>query len=316
MHGTAAPTTLSGVLAPDDPFERVEVTVADAQGVLADQHPDLAGLPVRVGGSGWDNATFRLGDDLAVRMPVRGIGDVLAANEQAWLPHLAPRLPLPTPVPVRTGHATDAYPWRWSVVPWIPGRPALHAPPEDPVESASVLGEFVRALRATAPPEAPPNPYRGQPLAERATLTVAHLDSLGDDHPDQAGLDAAELRACWEWHVAVPVWTGEPQWIHGDLHPLNLVVDRGAIAGVLDFGDVTSGDPATDLFAAWVLFDGAARQRFLDLTADDEAMRRRGRGWALAMAAAYLANREDHNVLRPLGRRTIEAVLADWRDHP
>jgi aminoglycoside phosphotransferase (APT) family kinase protein len=311
-------TKIGVVLAPDDPFERVEVPLGLVRSLLEDQHPDLAEQPLVEAGRGWDNLTFRCGDELAVRVPTRGIGDALIANEQRWLPLLAPRLPLPTPVPLRLGRPTADYPWRWSVVPWLPGRPALHEPFTDPVAAADSLGRFVAALRRPAPDDPPPNPYRGQPLAERAEFTAAHLASLGDDHPDQQGLDRELLRRCWDAHVAVPAWSGAPQWLHGDLHPLNLLVVDGQLSAVIDFGDVTAGDPATDLFAAWVLFDGTARDRFL-ARADEDGdgdLRRRGRGWALAMGVAYLANREDHNVLRPLGRQTVTRVVADWLAHP
>ena len=45
-------------------------------------------------------------------------------------------------------------------------------------------------------------------------------------------------------------------WIHGDLHPGNLLVRDGRLSGVLDFGDVTAGDPATDLSVGWMLLSG------------------------------------------------------------
>ena len=200
------------------------------------------------------------------------------------------------------------------MVPWLPGRPALHDPPVDGLATASALAGFVLALRTPAPTDAPPNPYRGVPLPDRSEQTLEQIASLGDDVPEQAGLDADELRRCWEDHVATAPWTGAPQWVHGDLHPLNLLVDGGRLSAVIDFGDLTAGDPATDLFAAWTLLDGGARTAFLDATtASDDDLRRRGRGWALAMGLAYLANRKDHNTLRPLGRRTVDAVLAEWR---
>ena len=103
-------------------------------------------------------------------------------------------------------------------------------------------------------------------------------------------------------------------WLHGDIHPLNLLVHDGELSAVIDFGDLTAGDPATDLMPAWLLFDGAARARFLDLAADDDAdLRRRGRGWALAWAAACAANRTPQNQLGDLGRRVVRRVVDDWR---
>ena len=90
--------------------------------LLEHQHPDLADRPLSFLAAGWDNATYRLGDDLAVRLPRIAAGDALIRNEQRWLPKLAERLPIPIPAPVRTGRPGAGYPWHWSVVPWFPGR--------------------------------------------------------------------------------------------------------------------------------------------------------------------------------------------------
>jgi aminoglycoside phosphotransferase (APT) family kinase protein len=49
-------------------------------------------------------------------------------------------------------------------------------------------------------------------------------------------------------------WDGPPIWLHGDLHPFNLVVNQGRLSAVIDFGDLCAGDPATDLAVAWMLF--------------------------------------------------------------
>ncbi len=50
------------------------------------QHPDLAQLELRMMGAGWDNAMFRLGSSLAVRVPRRASAAALLINEQRWLP--------------------------------------------------------------------------------------------------------------------------------------------------------------------------------------------------------------------------------------
>ena len=168
-------------------------------------------------------------------------------NEQRWLPVVAPRLPLPVPAPVRAGRAALGYPWPWSVVPLLPGQLAAREPPADPAGAAASLGGFLAALHAPAPPDAPANPNRGIPLAERAAAVTDNLSVLG-------GLvDRGAATRAWRAALATPAWGGAPVWVHGDLHPANILVRRGRISGVIDFGDITAGDPATDLSVAWML---------------------------------------------------------------
>jgi aminoglycoside phosphotransferase (APT) family kinase protein len=136
--------------------------------LLAAQCPELAALPVRIVGNGWDNTIARVGDDWMVRVPRREAAAALLFNEQTWLPLLAPSLPLPVPVPWFCGVPDDAFPWAWSVCRWLPGRTAAEAPPADPAETARTLAGFIAALHQPAPPDAPLNPFRGVALAERA----------------------------------------------------------------------------------------------------------------------------------------------------
>src|SRR5215469_7389038 len=137
------------------PAAEVDLSERLVRMLLAEQHPDLAHLPVELLANGWDNAMFRLGDSLAVRMPRRQLGARILVNEQRWLPVLASRLPLPVPAPVRIGLPGDGYPWAWSVVPFLPGEPASGTPAFDPREAAVAVGGFLGALHVPAPPEAP-----------------------------------------------------------------------------------------------------------------------------------------------------------------
>jgi aminoglycoside phosphotransferase (APT) family kinase protein/GNAT superfamily N-acetyltransferase len=146
--------------------------------LLRAQHPDLAHRPLAPAEEGWDNVTHRLGDDLAVRLPRRASAAGLLANEQRWLPEIAPRLPLPVPAPVRTGAPGAGYPYPWSVVPWFAGDPADRAPLAT-MEGAT-LGRFLAALHHRAPDDAPRNPVRGGPFAERAELARDRLRALAD----------------------------------------------------------------------------------------------------------------------------------------
>ncbi|HYF64005.1 MAG TPA: phosphotransferase, partial [Herpetosiphonaceae bacterium] len=118
MNSNVSPA-LSGTPAADIAIDR-ELAAA----LVAGQYPDLADLPLSPGDEGWDNVLFRLGDSLAVRLPRRELGAELIVREQAWLPRLAERLSLPIPAPVRVGAPAGAYPWRWSIVPWLAGATA------------------------------------------------------------------------------------------------------------------------------------------------------------------------------------------------
>ena len=271
--------------------------------LLRDQFPDLAELDIVEIASGWDNVIYRLGDDLTARLPRREVAAVLVEHEQRWLPTFAGRLPLPIPVPLRAGQPALGYPWRWSICPWLPGEPALRVGADD-VDAATVLGRFVGALATAAPSDAPPNPFRGIPLAGRTERLDTNLHALGD------AVDGAAIRALWSELVATPVWDGPPLWIHGDLHPGNVLVDRGQLSAVIDFGDLTGGDPAMDLSAAWMFFPPSIRPVFRVAAGGcDDATWARARAWAIAFGIACLASSADNEEYSALGRHTTEQAL-------
>ena len=85
-------------MASGTPPAEVRVDKARVRALLRDQHPDLAERSLEVAESGFDNAMFRLGEDLAVRLPRREIAGPLIVHEQKWLPELAARLPHSTAV--------------------------------------------------------------------------------------------------------------------------------------------------------------------------------------------------------------------------
>ena len=272
--------------------------------LLREQHADLAHLVPVKAAEGWDNALFRLGDELAVRLPRRAASAKLIEHEQRWLPHLSARLPVPVPVPVRIGVPGPLFGWAWSVVRWLPGRTLLHAAPPDPVSTGTVLERFLHALHQPAPADAPLNPFRGVPLEARTAALHGHLQQLG------GAVDRAAVLAVWDLALAAPPWPGPPLWLHGDLHPGNLLVGDGRLTGVIDFGDLTSGDPATDLAVRWML-PPRMRERFAAWTAGDQpdASRMRARGWALALGLACLAHSRDDADMASLGQRTVIAAL-------
>lgn len=294
------------------PTAEVTIDRSFVRALLQEQQADLAHLSLIEVAEGWDNKLFRLGDDLTVRVPRRAASAALIEHEQRWLPRLSPRLPLPVPVPLRVGRPGRGFPWSWSVVPWFPGESALLAPPPDLATTAVALGRFLRALHQPAPESAPHNPWRGVPLAARAKTVRQHLQQLDGlvDHGAVLGL--------WERVLSTPPWSGPPLWIHGDLHPGNLLVNGGRLSAVIDFGDLAAGDPATDLSVIWMLLPPSARQTFLTSARGefyplDDHMLIRARGWALALGLAYMANSGDDETMRALGRATIDNALSDNR---
>ncbi|HIZ36569.1 MAG TPA: aminoglycoside phosphotransferase family protein [Candidatus Ruania gallistercoris] len=267
--------------------------------LLAEQHPDLAGLELREVLGGWDNQQWRLGEDLAVRLPRTERGPELLRKEQAWLPVLAERLPLPTPVPVRSGAPSERFEHPWAVVRWVHGEPADRAPITAP-GSARALADFLATLHQPAPADAPVNPPRGLPLDQAGP--VDGLFDLIAGSPQ-----ARALRVVWDEAGAATAWPGVPLWLHGDLHPANVVVQDGQLAGVIDFGDLCAGDPAWDLSAAWLLLPAVAAAAFFDVYGQaDEATIIRARGWAILRALVLIQIGENGRLGGAGGKPTWE----------
>jgi len=235
------------------PLHELEIREPLVRALLAEQHPDLVDLPLTHAAQGWDNVTFRLGEHLAVRLPARAPAAPLVEHEQRWLPTLARTLPVPVPAPVRLGRPGAGFPWAWSVVPWLAGRPSDELAAGERDAWAPELAAALAALHRPAPAAAPVNPFRGVPLAARDEVVRARLAG----HPAHDALLAA-----WDDGLAAPGWRGPAVWLHGDPHPANLLAAEGHLAAILDFGDVTSGDPAADLGTTWATFTAAGRDRF------------------------------------------------------
>ncbi|MEU1022228.1 aminoglycoside phosphotransferase family protein [Streptomyces sp. NPDC005904] len=291
-----------------------EITAELVRDLVREQHPDLVGPGLREVAGGWDNHVWRLGDELAVRIPRTDRAPDLLRKECRWLPVLAPRLPLPVSDLVRIGEPSARFPKPWAVMTWVPGEPLDLTSISRPEHAARTLAGFLRALHVAAPADAPVSEDRGEHPKECAD---------GFDHFFRAVVpdDLADgVRAVWDDAVAAPEWAGPPLWVHGDLHPANVVVSDGTLSGVIDFGAVFAGDPAWDLAAAWVVLPEGAASRFFDAYEHaDEATIRRARGLAaLKGLFLMLMGRDGDRGLPggkahwgPAGRAALERVVGD-----
>ncbi|WP_406439752.1 aminoglycoside phosphotransferase family protein [Streptomyces sp. NBC_01613] len=290
--------------------------------LLAAQFPQWAHLPVRpVPQSGMDNATFRLGDELSVRLPryAHWVGQV--EREHRWLPRLAPYLPLEVSEPLLMGEPGEGYPYPWSVYRWLDGETATTESLADPVAAALDLAEFITALQAAdstgGPGPEQSNAFRGVPLGDARDSLAAEarvrpkLDALKN-----TGLvDTDAVTEVWEAALAAPAWEKPPVWIHGDLDAGNLLARDGRLSAVIDFGTLAVADPAVDVVPAWKFLPPQARDVFREAVGTDDATWARGRGWALAGSLPVPDDPffRDHPARVTAALKHLEAILADYR---
>ena len=291
--------------------DQVDIDDALVRQLLAAQMPALAALPLhRVASGGTENAVFRLGDELAVRMPLApgAVGGLV--KEVRWLPVLAAHLSLDVPEVVATGEPGAGYPFPWAVVRWLPGRDALSGGLVSLGDAARAIGQFVAELQdidmTDAPAPGSEGFVRGGPVGGRDAAFRAAL-------ADCAGLiDVERVSRVWDDALAAPEWDGAPVWLHADLIPGNVLVRNGRVAGVLDFGAMATGDPAYDVTAGWHLLDEHSRPAFLDAVGADDATCRRARGLVVSGAVIALPYYLHTNpAMVATARRGLDEVLGD-----
>jgi aminoglycoside phosphotransferase (APT) family kinase protein len=284
--------------------DEVDIDVELVRQLLASQQPHWAGLPIeRVPSAGTDNAIYRLGDDLAVRLPRIHWATDVVAKEQKWLPVLAPHLPLAVPLPVATGAPEQAFPYPWGVVQWLPGELATLDQLDDPVQAALDLAAFVRALQAIDPTGGPTH-RRGLPVRSQDAMVRQGIAGLRGE------VNADAVTNAWNRVITARDYDGPPVWFHGDLAYLNLLAQDGKLTAVIDWGTCGVGDPAIETEIAWSLFPPDARQAYREALRIDDATWERGKGWVLTgvFGISYYRDTNPTLVANVIG--AIEAVLA------
>src|SRR5687768_6543155 len=290
--------------------DEVDINIVLVRRLVAAQFPQWADLPIRpVQPGGWDNRTFHLGEEMSVRLPSAQAYAAQVEKEHRWLPRLAPLLPLPIPVPLAMGVPAEGYPWHWSVYRWLDGEIATMGRIGDLRQFATALAQFLAALQRIDPTGGPPpGPhcfYRGGPL------TVYDAESRQAIAALEGQIDADAARTVWEAALGA-TWHGPPVWVHGDVAAGNLLVKRGRLSAVIDFGCSAVDDPACDLTIAWTLLSGESREAFRAGVPVDGSAWARGRGWALWKGLITLAEYIHTDPLKAKeARRVIDEVLAD-----
>ena len=295
----------------DAPPADLHIDESFVRTLLREHAPMLADRPLAHLTAGWDNEMWRLGDDLLVRLPRREMAARLVEGEIRVLPMIAERLAttgvaVPTLVLAGAPDPSLDYPWTWSVLTWIPGHATIADPRASRTAWAAMLAHALRALHVPADAETPQNPLRGVPLAMRDEVVRARLSEVREPDTREA------LMAAWRAGMAAPAYDATPVMVHGDLHPANVLTDAGDLAAIVDFGDVSGGDPAVDLATGWLTFNEAGRRVFrATYASEDDALWTRARAWAASMAASLLNQSDDRPEFRRLGEETAAEIAAD-----
>ena len=281
--------------------------------LITSQFPQWSHLPITpVLSNGTENAIYRLGEKLAIRLPLRPVDDYQIRKLHTWLPYLSPQLPLKVPLIRALGEPIDEFRAPWAIVDWLEGDEVSYATLQDPVEAAETLATFCRTLIQLNPADGPApgrhNFIRGVPLIDRHEMTCSSIERCSPH------FDTTELKAAWEKDLNAPVWHRTPTWLHGDIAPDNLLQVNGKLTAVIDWGGLAVGDPATEFLPAWNLFRGQSRQVYRETMDLDDATWYRGRALALSTAVVsmpYYMNTIPERALK--SKLIIEDILSDHR---
>lgn len=251
--------------------------------LLASQMPSIAGQPLEIVEPwGTDNAIWRLGEHLVVRLPRIGWAAAQVRRDAMWLPRLAPHLPVAVPEPVAIGAPGCGYPYEWAIHRWLPGTGASPEQVDDPHRFAEDVAGVILALWDVPPDGAPAARNRARPLGEYDDATRAAI------HGARHLIDVDAATSVWNEALAAEPHQGPPVWVHGDLEG-NCLVEGGRLSGLVDWGSVCAGDPAVDVQVGWSpLFTPESRNVLFDALGVDDATIARSRGAAVHQACAAL----------------------------
>lgn len=286
--------------------DEIEIDIPLVQKLINNQFPqwrDLPITPVKILGT--DNALFRLGDDLILRLPRIHWAIDNIEKEFAWLPKLAPFLSIPITLPLHLGQPIDDYPYKWGIYNWIEGDNPESGCVDCGKQFVEDVADFIRQMQKITLPDSPPA-ARGMPLSERDEVTrkaISELDGV---------VDTKLATRIWERALEIPYWDKPPVWVHADLMPGNVLIKDGRLSGVIDFSCMGLADPACELIIAWNLFGADDRKHFRECLQVDDDMWMRGQAWALSQSLLILPYYKDTNpYLVGIANYTLSEIFSD-----
>jgi aminoglycoside phosphotransferase (APT) family kinase protein len=290
---------------------QLSVSVGTVRELVDAQFPQWRALPItHLASAGTVNAIFRIGDELAARLPLR-LQDVERArraleSEAAAAGELLGRTRFATPEVVALGAPGAGYPLAWSVQTWLPGVVAADEDPGGSEAFARDLAEFIRGVRAI---ETKGRTFRG---TGRGGELPAHDQWMAAClERSESLLDVPRLRLMWSRMRELPRMAPDTM-THGDLIPANVLVCDGRLVGVIDVGGLGPADPALDLVAAWHLLEDGPRQVLRDELGCEDLDWQRGEAWAFEQAMGLVWYYAVSNPsMSQLGQRTLARIMSD-----
>jgi aminoglycoside phosphotransferase (APT) family kinase protein len=269
---------------PSSKLHTGEVGIDDAlvRQLLRSQFAAWADLPLRrVSSTGTDNAIYRLGDAMGIRLPRIHWAVDQIGKEYSWLGRLSPHIPVAVPLPVARGRAESGYPYPWLIYQWLQGEDLQHADIDDFNQLARDLAAFVIALGRVDAMGGPPAGARGGPLAPHDETVKSTLRLLG------SSIDTDRALAVWRAALDADQWSGSSVWVHGDFLPGNILIRGSRLSGVIDWSAAGLGDPSCEAMLGWFL-PSESRTVFRESLTFDDATWARARGWVLQQTTLFI----------------------------